>query len=264
MGVGTNVVRFVLKLANVVLLLLGLSMGLYALSTYSDFKKLKHNADNNVTLHHQALPPQVHQHHHALNLPSLSDKGKGGGNLNFLNNTKVPIYITGLGGAGVFTTLTAATGLYATDTGRPLCLNLYSLELLVMIIFQITVVIMIYYHKVYIPEEQKKSAEDSKFAKFLIKQEKIAKAMAMAILVLQLCCIMLACLLKRLKYQPRDEFDFDEDDYGGNRERHQPLLHFTEDRDDLGSPDSSKKNKRKAKKKGKQYESIRSKYYEDV
>mmetsp|Transcript_7051 Transcript_7051/g.18185 ORF Transcript_7051/g.18185 Transcript_7051/m.18185 type:complete len:84 (-) Transcript_7051:153-404(-) len=55
------------------------------------------------------------------------------------------------------------------------------------------------------------------------------------------------------------------DDYGnGNRERHQPLLHFTEDRDDLGSPGSSKKNKRKAKKKGKQYESIRSKYYEDV
>jgi len=81
--------------------------------------------------------------------------------------------------------------------------------------------------------------------------------------LLPFLCLFFVCPFNR--YQPRDEFDFDEDDYGnGNRERHQPLLHFTEDRDDLGSPGSSKKNKRKAKKKGKQYESIRSKYYEDV
>ena len=37
----TNLVRFVLKLANVLLLLLGISMGLYALSTFEEYKKLK-------------------------------------------------------------------------------------------------------------------------------------------------------------------------------------------------------------------------------
>ena len=46
----TNLVRFVLKLANVLLLLLGISMGLYALSTFEEYKKLKHGDDGNATL----------------------------------------------------------------------------------------------------------------------------------------------------------------------------------------------------------------------
>ena len=78
----TNLVRFVLKLANVLLLLLGISMGLYALSTFEEYKKLKHGGDGNATL---------------VEFPHL-DIPLGHSHLDFnLNSTKVPVFITGLG-----------------------------------------------------------------------------------------------------------------------------------------------------------------------
>lgn len=247
MSFSTSLVRFVLKLCNVLLLLLGISMGLYALSTFEQYKKLKHGDDGNATL---------------VEFPHL-DIPLGHSHLDFnLNSTKVPVYITGLGGAGVFTTITAATGLYAADSGRALCLNLYSLELLVMVIFQVSVIGLIYTHRIYIPEDQKKSAEGSKLAKFLLKQEKISKVLALAILCLQVLCIFAACVLKGMKYTPRDEFDFDDFDPVPNRPT-QPLLHFSDP--DRGSPSSRKKKDRKRKtKKGKKSAAIMDKYYDDV
>jgi len=243
MGLGANLVRFVLKLANLVLLLLGIAMGLYALSTYSAFKKLKHENDHNVTMLTMASAVAEHTLSEGVPLPHLGLGDGPNNHLNFLNNTKVPIYITGLGGAGVFTTIAAVTGFYAADNGSPFCLNLYSFELMLMLIFQLTVVGLIYTHKVYIPTDQKKSAEGNKFAKFLLKQEKIAKLMALVILCLQVVCIVCACTLKSMKWRPKDEFEFDED-FQTSRERmenKQPLLHFA---DDSGSSRSKKKKKK--------------------
>jgi len=229
-------------------------MGLYALSVYTDFKKLKHNDDHDNHLS-SVVPLPTGDYNLSSSDVLLGLGGAIHDNLDFLNNTKVPIYITGLGGAGVFTTITAVTGLYATDSGSPCCLNFYSFELLLMLVFQITVVGLIYSHRVYIPEDQKKSAEDSKFAKFLLKQEKISKALAMSILCLQVICIMCACTLKSLKWKPRDEFDFD-DEVETRRENTQPLLHFSSRNDD--DKDDRKKGRSKAA------AAIASKYYDDV
>ncbi|QDZ25650.1 hypothetical protein HOP50_18g81920 [Chloropicon primus] len=255
-------VRFTLKLANITLLLLGLSMGLYALSTYTEYKKLKGETHNVTEVFH------LQQHHHdqqqhgseylegmQLSSPLLSDNNN---NFNWLNSTKVPVYITGLGGAGVFTIVTATTGLYATDSGGALCLNLYSFELLVMFIFQATVVGLIYSNRFHIPDDQRKSAEHSKFFRFLEKQEKISKVIAVSILCIQVVCICCACLLKRMKWKPRDEFDFDDYEASSPTNR-QPLLHFA-DPDRSGSSSSRKKKK---KKRGKSSD-IRDKYYDDV
>merc|ERR1711907_246397 len=250
MAVKANMVRFVLKLANVILLFLGLAMGLYALATYTEYKKLK--GDHHDDPKEVFAPSDLIQHGFAL-LGSNNNNN----NFDWLNNTKVPVYITGLGGAGVFTTLTATTGLYATDSGGACCLNLYSFQLLVMLVFQVTVVGLIYSHKIYIPDDQKKSAEHSKFFRFLEKQEKISRILALAILVLQVICIMCACLLKRMKWRPRDEFEFDDFEHSSAAQNRQPLLHFS-DPDQV--PGSSKKKK---KRRGKSSD-IRDKYYDDV
>ena len=150
-----------------------------------------------------------------------------------------------------------ACGLYATDSGGACCLNLYSFQLLVMLVFQVTVVGLIYSHKIYIPDDQKKSAEHSKFFRFLEKQEKISRILALAILVLQVICIMCACLLKRMKWRPRDEFEFDDFEHSSAAQNRQPLLHFS---DPDRVPGSSKKKK---KRRGKSSD-IRDKYYDDV
>ncbi|WZN66489.1 hypothetical protein HKI87_15g80560 [Chloropicon roscoffensis] len=250
MAFKANMVRFVLKLANVILLFLGLAMGLYALATYTEYKKLK--GDHHDDPKEVFAPSDLIQHGLAL-LGSNNNNN----NFDWLNNTKVPVYITGLGGAGVFTTLTATTGLYATDSGGACCLNLYSFQLLVMLVFQVTVVGLIYSHKIYIPDDQKKSAEHSKFFRFLEKQEKISRILALAILVLQVLCIMCACLLKRMKWRPRDEFEFDDFEHSSAAQNRQPLLHFS---DPDRVPGSSKKKK---KRRGKSSD-IRDKYYDDV
>ena len=167
----------------------------------------------------------------------------------------------------MLTFLTAITGFFATDSGSPCCLNLYSFQLLVMLIFQLTVVGLIYTHKVSIPEDQKKSAEDSRFARFLQKQEKIAKVMALCILGLQVLCIMCACLLKGMKWKPKDEFEFDEDFQTSlERERKQPLLHFSDTGDTMTGSSSSrnKKNKKSIKKKNKKAKQWVSEKYADV
>lgn len=259
MSFKANVVRFVLKLSNILLLLMGVAMGLYALSTYTEYKNLKshHDGRHNLTL---AVAPTAAAHD-LLSLGGAHILGSGNNNnLDFLNNTRVPVYITGLGGAGVFTTLAAATGLYASETGSPFCLNLYSLELFVMLVFQITVVALVYTHNIYIPEDQKKSAEHSKFAKFLEKQEKVSRILALSMLFLQVLCIFMACTLKSMKWKPRDEFEFDADfDTSASASRRQPLLHFSDP--DRSSGSAKKKNKRK---KGKKARAIRDKYYDDV
>ena len=90
-----------LQISNLVLLLLGIAMGLYALSTYSDFKKLKHENDHNVTMLTMASTVVEQtlksEGEGGLSLSHLSLSDGPNNHLNFLNTTKVPIYITGLG-----------------------------------------------------------------------------------------------------------------------------------------------------------------------
>ena len=127
------------------------------------------------------------------------------------------------GGAGILTVVTSATGFFAADNGSPCCLSLYSFELVVMLVVQIAVVALVWKYHIHIPEDQREAA-DSKFLHFLEKQERVSKWLALGIFGIQVACIMLACVLKSMRWRPRDEFDeLDMDD------RTQPLLRVSKD-----------------------------------
>lgn len=70
-------------------------MGLYALATYTEYKKLK--GDHHDDPKEFFAPSDLIQHGFAL-LGSNNNNN----NFDWLNNTKVPVYITGLGKSRAF------------------------------------------------------------------------------------------------------------------------------------------------------------------
>lgn len=218
-----------LKASNSVLLLLGLFMSLYALWTYKHFKEIQQEARRSSD---------------GLRLAGDAWEGFSDaleGHTFSLNSTKVPVFITGMGGAGLFTVLTSATGFYASDTGSPCCLSFYSFELLVMLVTQIAVVALIWQHKIDVPDDQKDAAE-SKLYRFLVRQQEVCKYLGLGVFALQVGCIVAACMLKSSKWRPKeDEFD-DEEVFGSGREprggsNKTPLLNISGDSPDKAHSD---------------------------
>jgi len=166
-------------------------MALYSLYAYHNFEELKKHGNGTEVLYTSAAPldgdlvsPGLGADAIAFASSALPADLPSMPNISFLNNTKVPVFITGFGGAGLFTMLTAANGIYATDSGSHCCLSFYTLQLFLMIAIQAAVVVLIFEHKVTVPDDQKDAAA-SKILDWMKHQQALFKWLALGILGVQ-------------------------------------------------------------------------------
>lgn len=210
-------------MANAVLLLLGLTMVAYALYAFLEAKNLESEAKGE----------QREDEGHPQNSTRLLLHANGA--LSFLEaDAYLPFEI--LGGAGAFTILTAAVGLYSADSGSAACINLYALMLTVMLAAQGVAVYLIYNNKLEKPKDLVPHGKAEDMYNFLAKQRTVLEYLVVGVLGLQLLCVLLSCCLKALK---RDIEEDSDDEWGALRAR-EPLL-LPSSSSPEGSPNTRKK-----------------------
>ena len=209
-------------MANAVLLLLGLTMVAYALYAFLEAKNLESEAKGEQ--HEDEGHPQNSTRLllHANDALSL-----------LKTDAYLPFEI--LGGAGAFTILTAAVGLYSADSGSAACINLYALMLTLMLAAQGVAVYLIYNNKLEKPKDLVPHGKAEDMYNFLAKQRTVLEYLVVGVLGLQLLCVLLSCCLKAMK---RDVEEDSDDEWGAPRRR-EPLLPSSSSPG--GSPNTRKK-----------------------
>mmetsp|Transcript_3790 Transcript_3790/g.4272 ORF Transcript_3790/g.4272 Transcript_3790/m.4272 type:complete len:340 (+) Transcript_3790:138-1157(+) len=127
-------------------------------------------------------------------------------------------FIYGFGAAGAFTTITSTTGLCGTGYGNYCLLNLYTYELILMILGQAALAIALFSDKdlYQFPDV---TPDEAKALSFLTRHVDIAKWVSLGIVVIEIICVAFACTLKAGADIDSDD---DEDDMYNSRRR--PLI----------------------------------------
>eukprot|EP00241_Pyramimonas_parkeae_P019047 CAMPEP_0114305432 /NCGR_PEP_ID=MMETSP0059-20121206/16339_1 /TAXON_ID=36894 /ORGANISM="Pyramimonas parkeae, Strain CCMP726" /LENGTH=339 /DNA_ID=CAMNT_0001428641 /DNA_START=47 /DNA_END=1066 /DNA_ORIENTATION=- len=227
-------VRMGLRAANYLLLTLGFAMTIYAVYMYAEFRKQAFHGGGiaPTTAPHarsispttaagvpfepdhpySAFPPPEHNRHSTPDSDELL-----GGNLQWSNET-VDVefdvskfwFVYGFCAAGVFTTLTASTGLVAAGTENGCLLSCYTYELVLMLFGQAALALALFTDTGMdkIPDDV--TGNEKEVLRFLRQHFDIAKWVALGVLILEVLSVLLACALKACK--PADDSDDDDDD----------------------------------------------------
>ncbi|KAK9813083.1 hypothetical protein WJX72_008635 [[Myrmecia] bisecta] len=196
--------RFWLRLFNMLLAMVGAAMAGYAIYMYVKFRDT----------HFSPTPAPA---------PNLSLEATAG----------FPWFIFAFGGAGVFTLLTALTGLSGVNSNSRCCLGLYFTMLLVLLLGQLALAIAYFSDRSWtkkLPHDDTGEAE--KMKKFIESKLEICKWVGVGVLAMQVAAAGLACSLSAAQQRLMDDVSDEEDEVWGRR---RPLI-SSPDRAELGEP----------------------------
>mmetsp|Transcript_8287 Transcript_8287/g.23374 ORF Transcript_8287/g.23374 Transcript_8287/m.23374 type:complete len:274 (-) Transcript_8287:85-906(-) len=197
---GAGLVRFLTKLCNALLVLLGLGMMAYGLYIYIQTKGMLEEAAKEETSRSLLVDmSKVHIHY----------------------SDRVSIYA--LLGAGCFTTFTGGVGIYGAQTGKVFCLNLHACLLFLMLVAQGAVVGLVFTKHMERPTGLIPHGKAEHMYDYLKKQNEIIKYVGVGALGLQVLCVMLTCCTKAM-LKPESDYDSDDEWDAPRRRVKAPLL----------------------------------------
>eukprot|EP00740_Mantoniella_antarctica_P008800 CAMPEP_0181372486 /NCGR_PEP_ID=MMETSP1106-20121128/14759_1 /TAXON_ID=81844 /ORGANISM="Mantoniella antarctica, Strain SL-175" /LENGTH=209 /DNA_ID=CAMNT_0023489897 /DNA_START=143 /DNA_END=769 /DNA_ORIENTATION=+ len=195
----------VLKLSNAVLLLLGLIMSLFSLYLLLRFKK--ETREKEATAPASWPPPPLSPGTIAPPPPDIPHV-----------IAAEPWFLYAFGGAGIYIVLTAATGLCGAEHANRCCLHLYTYQLGLMLLGQGALAVAVFVKSDFVQIPADITGNEEKAWRLVHKNLPVVQYFSIAVLAVQLLCVLLAMALSRAKrvaqYDSDDEDDYYERHYG--------------------------------------------------
>lgn len=198
-GLWVSTLRFLLRLINLLLALVGLAMVAYTGYMFDKFK-------------HTEFPPSTE--YLAVAAPSAQPRKAG-----------FPWFIAAFGAAGLLTFITATCGLFGVSWNSRPCLGIYSLLLGVMLIMQAVLAVAFFADESWkkrLPHDDTGQAEAME--KFIRHRLVVCKWVGLGALIIQVFSMLLAFQLSAEQLRQLEELSDEEDDVWGRR---RPLLSRT-------------------------------------
>lgn len=199
-GVLASTLRATLQAVNILLVVTGLCMLGYAAYMYVDYEQITFASDAATGTHNSLRQWLMLAHKHGS-----------------------PWFIYAFGGAGLFTFLTASSGLYGACYNSRHCLNFYSTMIVVMLLAQCALLVGYFADQSWkkkLPHDD--TGEAAKIEKFVEKDLCIIKWVGLAAFIVQILSVLLACWLTSVQKAELEAAESEEEDEIWGRRR--PLL----------------------------------------